>query len=172
MAEDASQVEFQLSLCGTNQAASLPPIRGAEHHVSNPLNNIDPSFVDLSSLTALRFAHQTKQGETGVRTSKLKRTENQPTDETTNVPAPKPLSERQQILRGFAEIIRAQGEKGVGTGLDRAVRWRNPAPGGREAEFVGGLSVPDVAGGNSANAVVVADAAAKKVRFRCIVQSQ
>lgn len=172
LAEDASQIDFQLSLCNVNQAASLPPIRGAKHHVSNPFNNVDPSFIDLSSLTTLRFAHQMKQGETGFWTLKLKRAANQPTDETTNVPAPKPLSERQQILHGFADIICAQGEKSIGTGLDRAARWRNPTPGGCETEVVGGLAVPDVAGGNSANTIIVADAAAKKVHFYHMVQSQ
>lgn len=79
------------------------------------------------------------------------------------MPSPKKvLTQRQQILRGFAEIIRECGDKGVGTGLERSARWRNPAPGGRGGQ-VNGVVASAPAAGNSANAAVAADAVAKKV---------
>lgn len=158
--EDAEQISHVLSMCGNEVVASLPPVDIDEHN-NCPFNAADPSNIDLSVLTTLRFQHQTKQAATGVRTSKLSHSKD--FDET----APsgkKELTDRQAILKGFSEIIREQGEKGIGTGADRLRRWseRNPAPGGRLSN-INGVEAPELAAGNSANAVAVADANAKRV---------
>lgn len=154
-AEDAEQISHILLQCGQAAAASLAPVNSDEPE--NPFNLTDPSTIDLSVLTSLRFAHQTKQAETGVRTSKKKNLpdSNSSTNGSTN---------RQTILQGFSEIIREQGERGGSTGADRLRRWteRNPAPGGRTSE-IDGVVVPELAAGNSASAAAVADANAKKV---------
>lgn len=153
-AEDAEQISHILSQCGQAAAASLAPVNSDEPE--NPFNLADPSTIDLSVLTSLRFAHQTKQAETGVRTSKKKYSPDSDSSTKTS---------RQTILQGFSEIIREQGEKGGSTGADRLRRWteRNPAPGGRTKE-IDGVVAPELAAGNSANAAAVADANAKKVR--------
>ena len=155
--EDAEQISQVLSKCGNAFAASLPPVEINEPN-KYPFNVADPSSIDLSVLVSLRFAHQTKQAASGVRTSKtchLEDTQTAPKKEMTN---------RQAILKGFSNIIHEQGEKGVGTGADRLRRWtgRNPAPGGRVSQ-IDGVEAPEPAAGNSANAVAVADASAKQV---------
>ena len=138
-------------------AASLPLV---DINASNkyPFNVADPSSIDLSVLTSLRFAHQTKQAASGVCTSKTDHSE-----ETQTAPK-KELTHRQAILKGFSNIIREQGEKGASTGADRLRRWtgRNPAPGGR-LSHIDGVESPEPVAGNSANAVAVADATAKQV---------
>jgi hypothetical protein len=60
----------------------------------------------------LRFAHQTKQASSGVRTSKTCHSED------TQTAPKKEMTNRQAILKGFSNIIREQGEKGEGTGAD------------------------------------------------------
>lgn len=154
--EDADQIAAILLDCaGREAAALLPSIK--DSLPENPFGSIDPSSVDLSVLTDLRFAHQTKQAASGIRTSKSAHS-----DLSSISTATKALSDRQKILRGFAEIIRERGEKGIGSGLERAARWRNPAPGGRASD-IDGAPAPHLAAGNSENAAAVAGAAAKKV---------
>lgn len=84
--------------------------------------------------------------------------------EDTQTTPKRELTDRQAILKGFSNIIREQGEKGVGTGADRLRRWtgRNPAPGGR-ISHIDGVEAPELVAGNSANAVAVANATAKRV---------
>ena len=81
------------------------------------------------------------------------------------------MTDRQAILKGFSNIIREQGEKGAGTGADRLRRWteRNPAPGGRISQ-IDGIDAPELASGNSANAVAAADATAKQVSVMAYIQ--
>ena len=57
--EDAEQISYVLSQCGNAIAASLPPVDINEPN-KYPFNVADPSSIDLSVLTSLRFAHQTK----------------------------------------------------------------------------------------------------------------
>ena len=157
--EDAEQISYVLSQCGNAIAASLPPVDINEPN-KYPFNVADPSSIDLSVLTSLRFAHQTKQATSGVRTSKTRHSE----DSDTQTASKKELTHRQAILKGFSDIIREQGEKGAGTGADRLRRWtgRDPAPGGR-ISWIDGVEAPELVSGNSANAVAVADATAKQV---------
>jgi len=152
--EDASRIAMALSSIGSETANSLRPVYVDEE--VNPFNADDPSTVDLNELVRLRFKNQTKQARTGVRTSTRS-----PLDEHQN--EQKPLSDRQAILRKFNEIIKSQGDRGIGTGLERNARWRNPAPGGRSG-IIDGEAAPSAAAGNSANAAGAAKAAATKVR--------
>ena len=166
LSEDAEQISHVLSMCGNNVAASLPPVDIIEHD-NCPFNAADPSCIDLSVLTSLRFEHQTKQATSGVRTSKIGHLRDFDDTAVTAPTGKKELTDRQLILKGFSDIIREQGEKGIGTGADRLRRWteRNPAPGGRIGN-VGGVEAPELAAGNSFNAVAVADANAKQVSGR------
>ena len=167
--EDAEQISHVLSKCGNAHhavAASLPPVNVNEAN-KYPFNVADPSNIDLSVLTLLRFAHQTKQAASGVRTSKAFHSE-----DTQTTPSPKKeLTDRQAILKGFSNIIREQGEKGAGTGADQLRRWteRNPAPGGRISQ-IDGIDTPELASRNSANAVAAADATAKRVSVMAYIQ--
>ena len=157
--EDAEQISHVLSKCGNAVAASLPPVNINEPN-KYPFNVVDPSSIDLSVLTSLCFAHQTKQAASGVCTSKTCHSE---PEDTQSAPK-KELTDRQAILKAFSNIICEQGEKGAGTGADRLQRWteRNPAPGGRISQ-IDGVEAPELAARNSANAVAVADATAKRV---------
>ena len=116
------------------------------------------STIDISELVHLRFLHQTKQAETGVR--KVGSGES-----TANRQAEKPLSERQQIIRKFAEIIKQQDDRGVGTGLERSARWisKGSEKGTKQSKAVEKTS------GNSANAAAVADATASSVRLHNLI---
>lgn len=160
-AEDAEQICQVLSKCSNT---SLPPV--SINEPETPFNLADPSSIDLTVLTSLRFDHQTKQAASGVRTSKkshLKVSEFESGHSSTSS-STKVLTNRQAILLGFSKIIREQGEKGAGTGANRLRRWteRNPAPGGR-ISGIDGVEAPEIVSGNSANAAAVADATAKRV---------
>ena len=141
-------------------ADSLPPVQINEH--TNPFDIEDPSTLNLQELVKLRFAHQTKQGATGVKnysrsaransSSRHGSVNDSDADETGQQGANQ--TERQKLLCRFAEIIKQQGDKGIGTGLERSARWRNITA--REAE-------PGEPTGNAKNAAATAKAAATKV---------
>jgi hypothetical protein len=102
----------------------------------------------------MRRKHQTQQAALGVRTK----------SETVDKPE---ISMRQQLIRRFHEVLKEQQDHAIGTGCERAARWRAPAPGGREGQ-IDGLSAPALPSGNSANAAVAASAIAKKVCRGCL----
>lgn len=137
-------------------ADSLPAPNSDLDRPTLPYLDLNLSGVDITSLVDLRRAHQTKQAASGIRT-------------TTKVSLAKStaqsaLSERQAVLRGFRDAIKQREEVGAGTGVERSARWRQPTPGGRDGEVDGEVAAP-AAAGNSANAVVSATAAAKRVSF-------
>jgi hypothetical protein len=68
-------------------------------------------------------------------------------------------------LKRTVETIKECGEKGIGTGVERLLRWtaRQPAPGGRDGQ-IDGTVAPALAAGNSENAANTAKANANKVR--------
>ena len=136
-------------------ADSLPPVQINEH--ANPFDIEDPSTLNLQELVDLRFAHQTKQGATGVknysRSARVDSSLRLASDETGQQGIR--LTERQKLLRRFAEIIKQQGDKGIGTGLERSARWRKITAGESD-----GLGEPT---GNAKNAAASAKAAATKV---------
>lgn len=140
------------------QPHALPPVN--DPIPSDPFNVFNPSFVDLTEFVRLRFAHQTAQAAKGTRT----------TNQSLAPEASAILSERQRILRYFAEIIKRHDGKGVGTGLERAARWKNAAACDSNEANVSGNA------GNSANAAAAAKTAWTKVweallPFRVIISS-
>lgn len=127
------------------QPCSLPPVN--DPIPSDPFNVFNPSFVDLSEFVRLRFSHQTEQAARGTRTI----------NQSLAPEASAILSERQRILRYFAEIIKKHDGKGVGTGLERAVRWKNAASWDSNEADVSSSA------GNSANAAATAKTVWTKV---------
>ncbi|PPR07227.1 hypothetical protein CVT24_010170 [Panaeolus cyanescens] len=122
---------------GNELADALPPL-----NLMQPSSTVNPHSlsVDLSELVKLRFAHQTHQALTGVR----KVGNESAISRTTRTPQ---LTERQRIIREMAAIVKESGDRGVGSGLERAARWQASAP------------APST--GNAANAATVAKASAK-----------
>ena len=142
---------------GERLANALPPL-----NIERPETNLFTSgtlTLDVSELVHLRFLHQTKQAETGVR--KVGSGES-----IANRKAEKPLSERQQIIRKFAEILKQQDDRGVGTGLERSARWISK--GSAESTSKQNEAIEKTSG-NSANAAAVADATASSVRLHNLV---
>lgn len=162
--DDAAHIRSVLSDIATPHASTgeqlanaLPPL-----NIDQPETNIfmsTTSTIDVSQLVHLRFLHQTKQAETGVR--KVGSGES-----TANRKTEKPLSERQQIIRKFAEILKQQDDRGVGTGLERSARWI--LKGSAKSISKQGEAVEKTSG-NSANAAAVADATASSVRLHNLI---
>lgn len=121
-------------------AASLPAPN--DNRPSNPFQSalLDPSSIDLSELVKLRFAHQTKQAASGVRTMSRKPTHAQTV-----------LTDRHKMLRALQGVVKQQQEIGVSTGAERALRWGNSIKTSPTA-------------GNAANAAAVATTSATAVR--------
>jgi hypothetical protein len=155
--DDAANIDAVLSSIGFSLAAQLPPVN-VDHH-SNPFS-MDSSEIDLTALVRLRYLHQTKQAETGIRTKGDAC--NEVGNATLTEMGRKALTERQQVLREFAQIIKQQEDKGVGTGLERKFRWLSKEQNSvvevdSESNMQADLS------GNSANAAAAAKATASKV---------
>lgn len=149
--DDALHIATTLE--GVMMADSLPPVQINEH--ANPFDIEDPSTLDLQELVNLRFAHQTKQGATGVKNySHSAHADSSLASDKTGQQGTR-QTERQKLLHRFAEIIKQQCDKGIGTGLERSARWRKITAGESE-----GLGEPT---GNAKNAAASAKAAATKV---------
>ncbi|KAJ7245054.1 hypothetical protein C8J57DRAFT_1082457 [Mycena rebaudengoi] len=109
--------------------------------------------VDFDYLVELRRRHQTVQAARGVRTRVLDWSSDKAQE----------ASLRQQLTKRLHLALKEDQDKAAGTGLERSVRWRAPAPGGRPGTVLDSQPAPPVAG-NSANAVLSATALTKKVR--------
>ena len=117
---------------------------------TRPLGYGTQTYEDLNfdTLINMRRRHQTKQAMSGVHTRLSKTT----SDDT-------PTSLRRQIIQQLhAALKEAQDDVAVGTGSERRERWMAPAPGGRG-------NLPALAAGNSANAVLSAEAITRKVWY-------
>jgi hypothetical protein len=140
--DDAAHIaSVLLAAHGDRLANSLPAV-----NVLEPEINVysSASKIDISELFHLRYQHQTKQAETGVhKFGNLCNSKSESAQMDQH--KAKPLTERQQILRRFSEIIKQQNDRGIGMGLERAARWKATAT------------------GNSANAAMTASAALTKV---------
>ncbi|KAG7095522.1 hypothetical protein E1B28_006260 [Marasmius oreades] len=121
----------------------------------------DFSAADFSELVKQRFEHQTEQAKTGGRgvTGKTDKENVSGSKEEKK----RELSQRQKIMRELELICSEQEVVGVGTGVERKLRWtaRDPAPGGRNG-VVDGEKANGPMAGNSANAALSATAVAKK----------
>ena len=142
--DDAANIAEILALA---KPVQLPPVNIARP--SNPFNAADPSNIDLQELLKLRYENQTKQAASGVRTSKKP----SPTG------IPKPLSLRQQLHQNTVDLIKKQGDVGIGSGADRFLRWRSAASVVTDASPV----VPAPLTGNAANAALNARDIGKRV---------
>jgi hypothetical protein len=130
----------------------LPPVSVSEP--SKPLGrgSATAATIDFDYLVELRRRHQTIQAARGVRTRIL----DSPKSDRAQAE-----SLRQQLTRKLHLALKEEQDLAAGTGLDRGIRWRAPAPGGRGSNVPGLNSA--LANGNSANAVLTATAIAKLV---------
>lgn len=142
------------TIANSLKAIHLAPVNMPDERTSH----IDFSSEDLlgsisfEKLISLRRAHQTKQAATGTRTSRT------PTaivaQDNTSISSESKKqqeTERQRLVKRFAEVIKQQEERGAGTGTDRRMRWQGAA-----------------AGGNTANAAQAAAARDKAVRLNTL----
>jgi hypothetical protein len=128
----------------SDDAAHIMSVLAAAHgkHLANSLLAVNvseleidvyssASRIDISELLRLHYHHQTKQAKTGVRkfgnTKVLCNSESELTQ--MNLHQSKPLTECQQILWRFTEIIKQQDDRGIGTGLERAAHWKGTITG-------------------------------------------
>ena len=144
--EEYVQVQQLSALCNMICGLNLPD------QLSRPLGHGETkiSELDFDILINMRHNHETKQAVSGVRQRKAHNSTN---------------SIRTQLMQEFHSMLRdAQDEMAAGTRLERQMRWRMAAPGGRNG-IVNGAHPPEPAAGNSANAVVTAAALSKTVSF-------
>ena len=99
--------------------------------------------LDFSTLVELRHLHQTRYAAEGVRTR----------DAAVS-----------KLIRELNALLRQEGNRTVGTGQDRKLRWHAPDQEGSIPTLTECLSAP-AAAGNLANAAVVAQSRTKKVSF-------
>ena len=100
---------------------------------------LQPGQLDFSFLVEERLRHQTKQEAEGVKTGISAA---QPTQE---------VMTRRQLYRGICEVLREeQQQRGITTGKGHEMRWMEK-----------GQSTASQPAGNTANAAVVSEAAAK-----------
>ncbi|KAF9459537.1 hypothetical protein BDZ94DRAFT_1381618 [Collybia nuda] len=128
--------------------ASLRAPTSGDNRPSNMFQSVllDPSSVDLSELVKVRFSHQTAQATSGIRTSR----------KGTNPHTAS--SVRQDMLRVMHNIVKQQGEIGVSTGAERALRWGHT-----------NTAIPTT--GNAANAAAAAATSAGTVSSVCTILS-
>jgi hypothetical protein len=141
LAHDAATIAESLAAC-------LPPPNVDEKTNIFDLNTCDTAFLDMDELVNICFAHQTKQALTGVR-SHVKAAS------ITLSPGKQKQSQKQHVQAHLNEIIKGLEERGVGSGLARAVRWQN----GKNSNSGDG----SVLAGNAMNAAEAANTQAKKV---------
>ncbi|KAL0572455.1 Methionine--tRNA ligase, mitochondrial [Marasmius crinis-equi] len=112
----------------TMNTASIHPVQTAAV--------VDTDFVDIHRLVQLRKEHQTEQAATGIRTARERQ-------------EPSSVAKRRfELLKEMNEILKDSEQRGVGTGLERSVRWTQAFKGAK--------------GGNAGNAAAVARATATK----------
>jgi hypothetical protein len=153
LAESSRHISDALADC-------LPPISGVNERTNIfDMTREELSTLNFDQLVDLRFAHQTKQALSGVRRSATGTFKAQTSENSAETSK---KTQRQELLRRLNEIIKEQQEKGIGTGAERGLRWRNPAPGGRDGA-VSGVNHPPATAGNTANAAENATKLAGKV---------
>ena len=83
------------------------------------LKFITNNFSDIFLLTSTNCKQAASHAASRVRTSKINHSRNLDATNVTIPTAEKELTDRRINLKGFSDIIREQGEKGIGTGADR-----------------------------------------------------
>ncbi|KAF8797488.1 hypothetical protein BYT27DRAFT_7237241 [Phlegmacium glaucopus] len=148
--EDVISDEYMRTQQFLNSFNTLPAVQALDAP-TRPLGYGTLTHDDLTfeMLINTRRQHQTKQATSGVRTH-LSRTTCD--DKSTSL--------RRQIIQQLHDALKqAQDDVALGTGTERRERWTAPAPGGR-----GDLPLP--VAGNSANAVLSAEAVSRKAATR------
>lgn len=151
---------------GNVWAQSLPDVHDRNEPVS--ISQLDLASLCYDALVRRRFQYQTVQAAKGVRVKANPKLLER--DETLGASSVKPpASERESLRIRLNGIIQehVRTERGVGTGLEREHRWRQPARGGRDG-VVNGIIVEGPAAGTAANAAAVAAQTAKKVSLHCL----
>jgi hypothetical protein len=139
----------------------LPPVQ-FQDEAAQPLGRgiLTLGTLNFKALIDMRYAHQTRSADKGVRTRNSRGGREDSEDSKKN---PTLLG---RIIHQFHEALKeAQDDQAIGTGYERSARWttnRVPAPGARDGE-IGGSLAPAPTTGNSANAAVTAAAVVKQV---------
>ncbi|KAF6743414.1 hypothetical protein DFP72DRAFT_827887 [Ephemerocybe angulata] len=131
--------------------------KSATFETSRPFRPASIPFhkLDFDIFVELRQTHQTRQAALGLcNRSRVPRA-------VTNAQAAR-LRIESQMQSILSDEQRFEGEKGVGSGVERELRWRKAAKGGRDG-IVDGESVPALAAGSEANAGAAAEKTAKEV---------
>ncbi|KIP02217.1 hypothetical protein PHLGIDRAFT_122667 [Phlebiopsis gigantea 11061_1 CR5-6] len=125
--------------------SSLAMIQTATQEPEQPFGRgaVAMSELDLSFLVEERIKHQTEHERRSVRVGA-----------TQHQPATPQMTARQQLIHGVNRLIRQEQARSTTTGTLRLARWTGTGP---------TVSQTAAAGGNSANAAVVATAAAQNV---------
>lgn len=147
----AAYAEDKLAVSNSFRAVHLPPINMDAGRIGLSFDASDGGKSHSTSfemLIALRRAHQTKQAATGTRksVSQAKALTEDPKSGLSAKQLESEKSDKQRLIRKFADIIKEYEGRGASTGEDRKKRWQG---------------VP--ATGNAANAAKAADGRSKKV---------
>ncbi|PPQ85039.1 hypothetical protein CVT24_010457 [Panaeolus cyanescens] len=169
LTDDASKVhEFVESEKNGDQAISSIMARERQlisdtsQAIKNNIRSINDQSIEVSSfevndhidglsldaMVKLRIKHETRQARTGVRT----RFGAAYSDKKTVAQTKKTVAQtKKEIARQMQQILQDHqgGDRGVGSGLERAQRWRAPAIGARHG-VVDGLEAPVLAAGANA----------------------
>ncbi|OSC96522.1 hypothetical protein PYCCODRAFT_1379012 [Trametes coccinea BRFM310] len=108
-------------------------------------------YSDLSGLVRVRKQHETERARKGVHTSKANTTDNERSSLCEE-------SKRQVLIREMQQALAEEQDRGIGTGLERDAHWHSHVGTASKA-----ITQPS-AGGNSANAALIAGAKAASVR--------
>jgi hypothetical protein len=157
LAESSQHISNALADC-------LSPISGFNERTNvSDMTMEELSTLNFGQLVELQFAHQTKQALSGIRRSAISRTSGaQTTEHPPKASKTTGETQRQALLHRLNEVIKEQQERGVSTGAERGLQWRNPAPGGRDG-VLDGNPQSSAAAGNMANAIETAMKLASKV---------
>ncbi len=135
---------------GNILARSLPTVdpNGTIERIRQSERKAQSMGSDAMSTTlmvSLRRAHQTRLAATSVRT----------TSQAENERAASTQSTRRTIITKMQAVLRARENRGVGTGLERAIRTQNKTVGvsGMESNGSGSTNAPALSG-NAANAAL------------------
>ncbi|KAL7281612.1 hypothetical protein ACG7TL_004929 [Trametes sanguinea] len=120
-------------------------------------------YSDLSGLVRVRKQHETERARKGVHTSKANTTDNERSscplgEEARSSGTPVcEESKRQVLIREMQQALAEEQDRGIGTGLERDAHWHSHVGTASKA-----ITQPS-AGGNSANAALIAGAKAASV---------
>ena len=149
---EATAEEYMRLSSLTNKRLSLPALLTDKTPQSPSPSTGNFGF---STLVELRRLHQTRYAAEGVRTRDAA---------GSNIPEE---SVRCRLIRELNALLKQEGNRAVGTGQDRKLRWHAPTQEGSVPIPAENLPTP-ASTGNSANAAVVAKLRTKKVPIQLV----